>query len=620
MRRHSSRGDANPGHRQQGRARGIRRASPCAGCRWRRRRSVSIDGVIRPDRGGRSYWKFPRSALESLKAAAQSSHSLRPDAVVDGGGSAAPDPAAVRRTASARHACADAAQALEWLGEALHLLQDSFSSAHIERAGGVGRIRHIRAFFIRPGWPPMSRAPHEHKAPSDPRDDIYLPAARCDLRRARRLPPVARFSSWRCATCGRRNRRANGRDLRRVHPPIPFRLRTGPVDGHHTGPSQLLAALVQPRHDRRVIAFVHATPAALQWRAAGSSSGSRASAAIRRNDDMTRCSGWLASQLQSIGLQRVRRDADQRGIPSSTANGRGRPASPTVLIYGHYDVQPAEPVQRMDVSAVRGRIHGGYLHGRGASDDKGQLFAHVKAIESLLARPRAPARQREMPVRGRGGDRQPESACRSCSATPRRSRGRRGDVRHAGCSARIGRRLTVLAARAASDRAGGRRASGTICTPAISAARSTIRCRRCARSSPACTIATDASPSRASTIASAPWTRTRARLYGAHRSVRRSRSCRSRRARAWGERGYSIYERLTLRPSLAVTGIHGGHTGAGPRGSSRATPLRENELPPRSRSGAGRDRAVRASASSRRVAPPTVRITRDDAHPIACRR
>jgi hypothetical protein len=80
--------------------------------------------------------------------------------------------------------------ALEWLGEALHLLQDSFSSAHVERAGGTGRIRHIRAFYIRFGWPPLPRAPREHRAPSDPRDDVYLrgalrPEARAAVRASR---------------------------------------------------------------------------------------------------------------------------------------------------------------------------------------------------------------------------------------------------------------------------------------------------------------------------------------------------------------------------------------------------------------------------------------------------
>jgi hypothetical protein len=137
-------------------------------------RSAILLGVIRPDRGGRSYWNFPRSAIESLKAAAQPSHSLRP--------SPGSTMAAALRLIRVRFAglylramrAANRKTALEWIGEALHLLQDSFSSAHVERVGGTGRIRHIRAFYIRLGWPPLSRAPHEHNAPSDTRDDVYL--------------------------------------------------------------------------------------------------------------------------------------------------------------------------------------------------------------------------------------------------------------------------------------------------------------------------------------------------------------------------------------------------------------------------------------------------------------
>ncbi|MFN0101390.1 MAG: hypothetical protein ACKV2U_04785 [Bryobacteraceae bacterium] len=134
-------------------------------------------GVIRPDRGGQSYWNFPRAALGSLKAAAQPAHALRP--------TPSSTSAAALRLIRARFArlhglamrSASRIKALEWLGEALHLLQDSFSSAHVERAGGTGRITKIRAFFVRVGWPPLSRAPGEHNAPKDPRDDVYLGGA-----------------------------------------------------------------------------------------------------------------------------------------------------------------------------------------------------------------------------------------------------------------------------------------------------------------------------------------------------------------------------------------------------------------------------------------------------------
>jgi hypothetical protein len=153
-------------------------------------RSAILLGVIRPDRGGKSYWNFPRSAIESLKARAQPSHSLRP--------TPSSTVAAALRLIRARFVrlylramrARNRATALQWLGEAMHLLQDSFSGAHVDRAGGTGRIRYIRAFYVRFGWPPVSRAPREHNAPSDPRDDVYLkgalrPEARAAVRASR---------------------------------------------------------------------------------------------------------------------------------------------------------------------------------------------------------------------------------------------------------------------------------------------------------------------------------------------------------------------------------------------------------------------------------------------------
>jgi hypothetical protein len=135
-------------------------------------RSAIELGVIRPDRGGRSYWNFPLSAIASLKAAAQPAHSLRPSPTAT--------TATALRLIRARFitlyrramSASTRPTALEWLGEALHLLQDSYSGAHVDRVGGSGRIRYIRAFFIRVGWPPRSTAPGEHNAPSDTRDDV----------------------------------------------------------------------------------------------------------------------------------------------------------------------------------------------------------------------------------------------------------------------------------------------------------------------------------------------------------------------------------------------------------------------------------------------------------------
>lgn len=60
------------------------------------------------------------------------------------------------------------------------------------------------------------------------------------------------------------------------------------------------------------------------------------------------------------------------------------PGRPTVLIYGHYDVQPAEPLDEWQSPPFEPMVRGNDLYGRGASDDKGQLFAHMKALEAFL--------------------------------------------------------------------------------------------------------------------------------------------------------------------------------------------------------------------------------------------
>lgn len=59
-------------------------------------------------------------------------------------------------------------------------------------------------------------------------------------------------------------------------------------------------------------------------------------------------------------------------------------AAPTVLIYGHYDVQPADPIELWDSDPFEPTVDGGVIVARGASDDKGQMFAHVKGVEALI--------------------------------------------------------------------------------------------------------------------------------------------------------------------------------------------------------------------------------------------
>jgi acetylornithine deacetylase/succinyl-diaminopimelate desuccinylase-like protein len=100
-------------------------------------------------------------------------------------------------------------------------------------------------------------------------------------------------------------------------------------------------------------------------------------------DDVRRCAAWLAHHLRSIGLEHVRVVAT-RGHPIVTADWLHAPGAPTVLIYGHYDVQPPEPLEEWISPPFEAALRAGGLHGRGAADDKGQMFVHVKALESWL--------------------------------------------------------------------------------------------------------------------------------------------------------------------------------------------------------------------------------------------
>lgn len=99
--------------------------------------------------------------------------------------------------------------------------------------------------------------------------------------------------------------------------------------------------------------------------------------------DLSACARWLAVHLRTIGLRDVR-IVPTRHHPIVYASWRGAAGAPTLLVYGHYDVQPAEPVAEWRVPPFQPMIRGHRLFGRGASDDKGQLFTHLKAIESWL--------------------------------------------------------------------------------------------------------------------------------------------------------------------------------------------------------------------------------------------
>lgn len=100
--------------------------------------------------------------------------------------------------------------------------------------------------------------------------------------------------------------------------------------------------------------------------------------------DVVRAARWLVRRLRRAGLGDAR-IVPTDGHPLVTAGWGRSPDRPTLLIYGHYDVQPADPVAAWSSPPFRPTRSGGLVVGRGVSDDKGQLLAHVAALESWLA-------------------------------------------------------------------------------------------------------------------------------------------------------------------------------------------------------------------------------------------
>ena len=108
------------------------------------------------------------------------------------------------------------------------------------------------------------------------------------------------------------------------------------------------------------------------------------SARSEHDADARRAAAWLHEKLANIGF--TTETIPTAGHPVVLAEWRKAPAgAPTVLVYGHYDVQPPEPLELWTSPAFEPAIRDGKLFARGSVDDKGQLWIHVKALEAQLA-------------------------------------------------------------------------------------------------------------------------------------------------------------------------------------------------------------------------------------------
>jgi acetylornithine deacetylase/succinyl-diaminopimelate desuccinylase-like protein len=283
----------------------------------------------------------------------------------------------------------------------------------------------------------------------------------------------------------------------------------------------------------------------------------------QRRVDVKKCAHWLARHVQAIGLERVRVVPTQ-GNPIVYASWLRAPERPTLILYGHYDVLPGEPIAEWRTPPFGPTVKGQDLYARGAADDKGQLFCHVKALESYLRTARA------LPVNVRCIF-EGEEEIGSTHLLPfieRNKRALRADAAVISDTKMLapGRPAIGYAQR------GGLRAEIEVRGPKQELHSGTFGGAVLNPVQAACEI-----------ISRLHDDRDRVTIPGFYDDVRNwSQKERSYMARtgpsddtilneagvrhSWGEPGYTLYERTTIRPALTLNGIAGGHYGPGVKG------------------------------------------------------
>ena len=303
-----------------------------------------------------------------------------------------------------------------------------------------------------------------------------------------------------------------------------------------------------------------------------------------------------------------------RGNPIVFASRLRGKHHPTILIYGHYDVLPGEPIRQWRTPPFEPKIIGNKLHARGASDDKGQLFIHLKAIESYLAT------ERSLPVNVKcifeGEEeigspnlaafvRRNQKTLRADAAVISDTRMGSPDRPAISYAQRGGLRLNLEVRGSAHDLHSGN-FGGAVLNPAQAL----------------CEI-----------VAKLHDDRGRVSVPGFYNDVRRwSEAERDYMARngpddkeiirnagvdiGWGEKNFSSYEKTTIRPALTINGLTSGHQGTGAKSiiPSRATAKMSFRLVP-DQQPASVARLVRNYIQ--RITPPQVRSSMSFFSPIA---
>jgi acetylornithine deacetylase/succinyl-diaminopimelate desuccinylase-like protein len=99
--------------------------------------------------------------------------------------------------------------------------------------------------------------------------------------------------------------------------------------------------------------------------------------------DMISAAEFVVAKLRAAGIENVK-IIETKGHPLVYADWLNAPGKPTVLIYGHYDVQPVDPINLWDSPPFEPTIKEGKIYARGATDDKGQMYIHIKSVEAFM--------------------------------------------------------------------------------------------------------------------------------------------------------------------------------------------------------------------------------------------
>lgn len=99
-------------------------------------------------------------------------------------------------------------------------------------------------------------------------------------------------------------------------------------------------------------------------------------------DKVRDCADWVSKKLEAIGLES--KVVPTKGHPIVWAHNKHRTGRPSVLLYGHYDVQPPDPLDLWESPPFEPVLKNGYVFARGATDNKGQIFAHILGLQETI--------------------------------------------------------------------------------------------------------------------------------------------------------------------------------------------------------------------------------------------